>query len=363
MAAAIWAGSAGGTRSPSAPSAMRWGTPPTFVLTTQGPQAMASTTVTGELSMVVVFRKISPRSIQEGISVFGTPPWKRTASPTTEFGGSGAGLLEAAVVFVGTDHLECRGGDAFAKKREGADGESGVVDFVKCAEPDESRRGIVAQAERVAGEFDRVRDQLQIGAVGAHCFDEKSGRRGDGTGRCEQAADAAGPLAGEAGKSAAVESQNVRFTGAAQRECGRFRPEERRAAIDIHLGQIILAAEAGDGRNDVDETGDPRGFRRGREDGPAGIREADREFLADAASADRGREKVADQEYGAHRGIHIRLSRMNAPNSGAVWTGGVGTTPFGWAAVRFIIGMPMGEPSNVPAATGGPKKFWASRTS
>src|SRR5262249_17533911 len=61
-AAAIASGSRGGTSRPSRPSLTSRGIPPTFVLTTQSPQAMASSSTTGALSTFAVFRKMSPRS-------------------------------------------------------------------------------------------------------------------------------------------------------------------------------------------------------------------------------------------------------------------------------------------------------------
>src|SRR5213592_4950892 len=48
--------------------------PPTLVLTTHSPQAIASRTDTGVLSILVVLRNISPLFSQSESSVFGTLP-------------------------------------------------------------------------------------------------------------------------------------------------------------------------------------------------------------------------------------------------------------------------------------------------
>ena len=51
---------------PLLPIPTKSGIPPTLVLTTQSPQAIASRTLTGALSTLVVFRKMSPRAVLSG---------------------------------------------------------------------------------------------------------------------------------------------------------------------------------------------------------------------------------------------------------------------------------------------------------
>ena len=81
--AAIARGLRGGTSRALRPSSTRSEIPPTFVLTTGSPQAIASSRLTGALSTSVVFRKTVPCANQLGTSDFGTTPVKRTEPDTT----------------------------------------------------------------------------------------------------------------------------------------------------------------------------------------------------------------------------------------------------------------------------------------